>query len=94
MSSKMRNLDWDLSFTPRKDGSVAAASMDRITAALLMDIRQELRDLNAKLAGVGPTTHAIERNTRTLRDRTCQQCGAGPYTTARGLNQHRRLRHR
>ena len=81
-----RDTEWTL-----KPNAAGYYSWEAINVALLMDLREQLRLLNVKLAGVGPTVHDIERNTRAGRQ--CSKCGAGPYETTRGLRQHYRKGH-
>jgi hypothetical protein len=79
-----RDVDWN---AREADGSI---TWERAGIAVLMDIRRELRDLNRRLLGVGPTVHQIEQNTRPLR---CHLCGRGPYLRPRGFAQHLRRMH-
>ncbi len=82
-----RNIEWSGLYV-NADGTWPD---ERINIALLLDIRAELRALNLKLLGVGPTVHDIERNTRpTKLANVCRHC-PGAYRTRRGLAQHKRM---
>lgn len=90
--TRHRNVNWTIERNPMSNN----VSFDGAQLAVLMDIRDELEALNAKLYGIGPTVHGIERYTRTTARNTSRaRCPRCPrvFDSSRGRDQHIRLAH-